>query len=83
MTNRLVLNLSQVANTREENDLQGRTRTDLDGLAFAQNSMLGNIGGPVYSHLDDLDDDEEAPRVEEHKAEKTAGQAVTSGVGLG
>lgn len=54
VVNRLILNLSHVANTRK--DSESRTRSDFETLAFARNSMIGNIGAPVRTYLDDLDE---------------------------
>ena len=63
MTNRLVLNLSHTANTREDSEF--RTRTGLEPPIFVNNSILGNIGGPLRTLPDGFEDDEDILRCEE------------------
>ena len=53
--NRLVLNLSNAANTQE--DANFRLQTGLEPPLFATGSILGNIGGPVRTSLDDFEDE--------------------------
>ena len=59
MVNRLVLNLSHTANSREDFGfrtlpLSGIESLDSPALMFASNSVLGNIGGPVRTIYDDM-----------------------------
>ena len=56
LINRLVLNLSHTANSREDSEF--RTRTNLKPPTFATGPFLGNIGGPVHSLQDEFYDDE-------------------------
>ena len=55
LVNRLVLSLSDAANPQE--DTEFRSRTGLEPPTFAAGPFLGNIGGPVRTIEDDLDDD--------------------------
>ena len=55
MVNRLILNLVQGADNRE--DTEFRTRTGLEPPSFAAGSFLGDIGGPVRTLPDDMDDE--------------------------
>ena len=48
--NRLILNLTQTANVREESE--SLTRTGFEPPMFASNSILGNIGAPVDIYMD-------------------------------
>ena len=54
LVNRLVLNLCHAANTDEDSEF--RSRTGLEPPNFASGPILGNIGGPVRTLSDDLDD---------------------------
>lgn len=54
MANRLVLSLSHAANERKDSEF--RTRTGFEPPVFASGPALGNIGGPIPTFLDDLDD---------------------------
>ena len=56
MLNRLILNLIQGANQREDSEF--RTRTGLEPPMFAAGPILGNIGGPFRAFPDDMDSDE-------------------------
>ena len=55
MVNRLILNLVQGADHREDSEF--RTRTGLEPPGFASGPFLGDIGGPVRTLPDDVDDD--------------------------
>ena len=52
MVNRLILNLSQSVNVRENSDF--RTRTGFEPPVFVEGPILGNIGGPVSTNNDSL-----------------------------
>ena len=49
------MNLRHVANTREVSEF--RSRTSLEPPTFATGPFLGNIGGPVHTFLDELDEE--------------------------
>ena len=49
LTNRLVLNLYEWANTRESSEF--RTRTGFEPPMFATNSVMGSIGAPMRTLL--------------------------------
>lgn len=66
MLNRLVLNLSHAANSRE--DTEFRSRTGLDPPVFASNPILGNIGAPLRMLPDDFYDDIEPEILDERKS---------------
>ena len=51
---RLILNLIQGADQREDEEFW--TRTGLEPPAFATGSFLGNIGGPLRTLSNDMDD---------------------------
>ena len=73
ITNRLVLNLIQGANAREESQIG--TRTGLEPPVFVAGPYLGNIGGPVHTFADDYDDEVS----EQSEREFTGSQAATVG----
>ena len=55
VVNRLILNLSHTANTRE-GDSESGTRTSYNSSPlFATNSVLGNIGAPVRTYRDEVE----------------------------
>ena len=83
ITNRLVLNLSKSANTREGSEFH--TKTTLEPPIFAMGIPLGNIGGSVNTLPDDFYDEgkeSSAGGVEEF-CEAMVNQASTSAIELG
>ena len=50
------MNLSHAADTSEESEF--RSRTGIEPPTFAAGPVLGNIGGPLRTLPDDLDDDD-------------------------
>ena len=65
LVNRLVLNLSHAANSREDSEYH--TRTNLELPTFAKGPFLGNIGGPVHSLPDEYYNDEVEEDVEDNE----------------
>ena len=57
MVNRLVLSLSQAASFNAREDSEFRSRTGIGPPIFASGPILGNIGGPVHTFLDDFNDE--------------------------
>lgn len=56
ITARLFLNLSYTANSRNDSTLQGES---IQGQpVFAMRSILSNIGAPLYTTNDDMDDND-------------------------
>ena len=55
MVNRLILNLVQGADQREDSEF--RTRTGLEPPKFATGSFLGSIGGPLRTLPEDMGDE--------------------------
>ena len=55
IVNRLILNLVQGADNREDTEL--RTQTGLEPPVFATGPFLGDIGGPLRTLPDNMDDE--------------------------
>ena len=77
MINRLILNLAQGADQRENSDF--RTRTGFEAPAFAAGSFLGNIGGPVRTFPDNYGDEFEDDGSADSGGHDTAVKSSTNG----
>lgn len=78
MVNRLVLNLSHIANSSDHSTF--RSRTDLGPPVFASNNILGNIGAPVSSSFGsafDVDLDEMGRASDNVHFDRDAGELAT------